>query len=193
MLSCVRVLATPWTIHSPWNAPGQNTAVGSLSLLQGIFLTQDSNPDLPHCRQILYKLSYKGSPRILEWVAYSLLQGIFLTQESNQGLLHCRWILYQLSYWGSPKKLEIWPPQNDWTSKLWNIHIFKDYLAMKRNKLLTCSVTWKSLTATMISERRRIIKEYTLHDSMYVKFYKMQAKLWWQEADQWLHGDRIRG
>ena len=37
--------------HSPWNSPGQNTGVGSLSLLQGIFPTQGSNPGLPHCRQ----------------------------------------------------------------------------------------------------------------------------------------------
>jgi len=42
----------------------------SLSLLQGIFPTQGSNPGLPHCRQILYLLNHKGSPRILEWVAY---------------------------------------------------------------------------------------------------------------------------
>ena len=54
----------------PWNSPGQNTGVDSLSLLQGIFPTQRSNPALPHCRQILYQLSQKGSPRILEWVAY---------------------------------------------------------------------------------------------------------------------------
>ena len=32
--------------HSPWNSPGQNTGVGSLSLLQGIFPTQGSNPGL---------------------------------------------------------------------------------------------------------------------------------------------------
>ena len=41
----------------------------SRSLLQGIFPTQGSNPGLPYCRQILYQLSHKGSPRILEWVA----------------------------------------------------------------------------------------------------------------------------
>ena len=34
----------------------------SLSLLQGIFLTQGSNPGLPHCTRILYQLSHKGSP-----------------------------------------------------------------------------------------------------------------------------------
>ena len=40
--------------YSPWNSPGQNTGVGTLSLLQGIFPTQGSNTGLPQCRQILY-------------------------------------------------------------------------------------------------------------------------------------------
>ena len=53
-----------------WSSPGQNTEVGSLSLLQGIFPTQGSNPGLPHCRRILYQQSHKGSPRRLVWVAY---------------------------------------------------------------------------------------------------------------------------
>ena len=44
----------PHGLYSPWNSPGQNTGVGSLSLLQGIFPTQGSNPGLPHCMQILY-------------------------------------------------------------------------------------------------------------------------------------------
>ena len=62
-------------LYSPWNSPGQNTGMGSLSLLQGIFPTQGSNPGLLHCRWILYQLSHKGSPRILEWVAYSFSRG----------------------------------------------------------------------------------------------------------------------
>ena len=75
--------------------------VGSLSLLQGIFLTQGSNPGLPHHRRILSQLSHKGSPRILEWVAYPFSSGSgFPSQESDWGLLHCRWILYQLRYQG---------------------------------------------------------------------------------------------
>ena len=49
----------------PWNSPGQNTGVGSCSLLQGIFPTQGLNPGLPHCRQILYQLRHQGSRRIL--------------------------------------------------------------------------------------------------------------------------------
>ena len=52
----------PHGLYSPWNSPGQNTGVGSLSLLQGIFPTQGSNPDLLHCRWILNQLSHQGSP-----------------------------------------------------------------------------------------------------------------------------------
>ena len=44
------------------NSPGQNTGMGSLSLLQEIFPTQGFNPGLPHCTWILYQLSHKGSP-----------------------------------------------------------------------------------------------------------------------------------
>ena len=49
--------------YSPWNSRGQNTEVGSLSLLQVIFITQGSNPCLPHCSWILYQLNHKGSPK----------------------------------------------------------------------------------------------------------------------------------
>ena len=75
----------PHRLYSPWNSPGQNTGVGSHSLLQRIFPTLGSNPGLPHC-WILYQLSHKGSPRI------------FPNQEASRGLLHCRQNLYQLSY-----------------------------------------------------------------------------------------------
>ena len=63
--------------YSLWNSPGQNTGVGSLSLHQGIFLTQGSYPGLPHYGWILNQLSHKGSPRILEWVVY------FFSSESS--------------------------------------------------------------------------------------------------------------
>ena len=52
----------PHGLYSPWNSPGQDTGVGNLSLLQGIFPTQGSNPGLPHYRWILYQLSHKGNP-----------------------------------------------------------------------------------------------------------------------------------
>ena len=53
----------PWPARllCPWNSPGKNTGVGCHSLLQGIFLTQGSNPQLLHCRWILYLLSHQGA------------------------------------------------------------------------------------------------------------------------------------
>ena len=76
----------PHGLYSPWNSPGQNTGVGNISLLQGIFPTQGLNPGL-HCRQILYQLSHKGSPRILEWVAYLFSRGS--SQPRNQTGVSC--------------------------------------------------------------------------------------------------------
>ena len=61
------------SIHG--DSPGKNTGVGFHALLQGIFATQGLNPGLLHCRLILYHLSHQGSPRILEWVAYTFSRG----------------------------------------------------------------------------------------------------------------------
>ena len=52
----------PHGLYGPWNSPDQNTGVGSLSLLQGIFPNQGSNQGPLHCRQILYQLS--GKPNV---------------------------------------------------------------------------------------------------------------------------------
>ena len=81
-LSHVRLFATPWTIQfmefsrpdywseSPFPSPGDL-----------------SNPGLPHCRWILYQLSHKGSPRILEWVAYPFSRGPY--RPRNQTRVSC--------------------------------------------------------------------------------------------------------
>ena len=65
-LSRVQLFATPWTVAflHPWDFPSKNTGVGCHFLLQEIFPTQGSNPGLPHCRQTLYCLSHRGSPRV---------------------------------------------------------------------------------------------------------------------------------
>ena len=54
----------PTRLFCPWNSPGKSAGVGSHSLLQGIFLTQGSNPGLSHCRQILYHLSHHAHLKI---------------------------------------------------------------------------------------------------------------------------------
>ena len=87
--SCSLVSDCLWAyqLYSPRNSPGQNTGVGSLSLLQEIFPTQGSNPGLPHCRRILHQLSHKGSPRIPEWVAYPFSSKS--SQPRNQTRVSC--------------------------------------------------------------------------------------------------------
>ena len=61
--------------------------MNSLSLLQGIFPTQGSNPGFQHCRQILYPLSHKGSPETLEWVACPSSRGS--SRPRNQTRVSC--------------------------------------------------------------------------------------------------------
>ena len=86
------------TLHDPMDcsppsssvhrdSPGKNTDMGFHALLQEIFPSQASNPGLPHCRQILYHLSYQGSLRILEWVAYPFSRGS--SQPRNQTGVSC--------------------------------------------------------------------------------------------------------
>ena len=94
---CLAVQSCP-TLHGPMDcspprssvhrdSPGKNTDVGFHALLQGIFPSQGSNPGLPLCGQILYHLSYQGSPRILEWVTYPFSRGS--SQARNQTGVSC--------------------------------------------------------------------------------------------------------
>ena len=64
----------------------KNTGVGSLFLLQGIFSTQRSNWGLLHCRQILFQLSYQGSP-ILHMIVYKYVNPSLLVPPSPS--FHC--------------------------------------------------------------------------------------------------------
>ena len=89
----------PHGLYSPWNSPSQNSGIGSLSLLQGIFPTQRSNPGPQHRRDSL-PAEPQGKPKNTGVGSLSLPQWIFLTQKLDQGLLNCRRILYQLSYQG---------------------------------------------------------------------------------------------
>ena len=95
----------PHGLYSPWHSPGQNTGVGSLSLIQGILPNPGIKPMSPVLQADSLPAEPQGKPKNTGVGSLSLLQRIFLTQELNQGLLHCRWILYQLSYQGGPSSL----------------------------------------------------------------------------------------
>ena len=99
----------PHGLYTPGNSPGQNTGVGSLYFLQGIFLTQGSNPGLLHCRQILYQLSHQGSPwyrdkRVLGFKTdLSIFGCLSLIQKWDFPCLRrsctSAWIVYVRSQW----------------------------------------------------------------------------------------------
>ena len=77
-------LPSPHGLYSPWNSPGQNTGVDSLSLLQGIFPTQEANPGLLHCRRILLSAEPPRKPKNTGVGNPSLVQWIFPNQKLNQ-------------------------------------------------------------------------------------------------------------
>ena len=89
----IQLFATPWNSmeYSPWSSPGQNTGAGSLSLLQGIFLTQESNPGLPHCRQVLYQLSQREAQNTTEGclLTHGLISSPAQTYKAD--FLFCSW------------------------------------------------------------------------------------------------------
>ena len=96
----------PHGLYSPWNSPGQNIGMGSLSLTQGLS-NPGTEPRSPTLQVDSLQAEPQGKPKNTGVCSLFLLQGIFPTQELNQSLLHCRQVLYQLSYQESP-----------WTQKL---------------------------------------------------------------------------
>ena len=89
----------PHGLYSPWNSPGQNAGVGSLSLLQGIFPAPGKiEPRSPALQTDSLPAEPPGKPENTGVGSLPFLQWIFLAQESNRSLLHYRRILYQPSY-----------------------------------------------------------------------------------------------
>ena len=80
-LSCVQLLQSheleSTRLLCPWNSPGKNPGVDCHSLLQGIFPTWRLNPGCLNCRQILYHLSYQGSP-LYDYMPTKNLLSIFI-------------------------------------------------------------------------------------------------------------------
>ena len=80
------------------DTPGKNTGVGWHAIFQGIFPTWGSNLGLPHCRQILYPLSHKGSPSFTTVHKNLGLTGtsvIYVLVNFYQGMVF--WYFYQLA------------------------------------------------------------------------------------------------
>ena len=110
-----------------------NTGVSCYSLLQGIFLTQGSNPSLPHCKQTLYHLSYQGSPRVL--LTYHFYN---INKELNFSHFIC-WLtgsVYPLAHW-------LW--KGGWW--LWRVEIIAENEGKCRLCICVLSGLWKCYNA----------------------------------------------
>ena len=87
----------PSRLLCPWDFPGKNTGVGCYFLLQGIFLTQGSNPNLLgllHHRQILYHWAME-KPTYIQWNIYSAIKkewtNTICSNMNGPRMYHTKW------------------------------------------------------------------------------------------------------
>ena len=130
----------PHWLYSLWNSPGQNTTVGSLSLLQWIFPTQILNPGLPHHRRILYQLRYQGSPIFILQMRKPKIQRLYRVEKDQNPDL---WVSRPgFSYsWLCPRVFmnELFP-----LSELQYLHLSNKMIELSQLCLHTIN-TWKLL------------------------------------------------
>ena len=108
--SCLVLSSSLWPqgLYNPWNSPSQNTGVGSLSLLQGIFPTQGLNPGFLHHRQILYHLIHKGSPFSNPVSGYLISAGCSENNKTYFSPLRLLWARAEVEGEIGDSKLWIW-------------------------------------------------------------------------------------
>ena len=108
----------------------QNTGVGGLSLLQGIFLTQELNRGFLHCRQILYQLNYQGSPSVFPNFRHI-----------------CSWIEEAIANHPHPGRgMETLPSVRSFDTALWPIAVLRLYLLKSDKKTMTKKLRKEFLT-----------------------------------------------
>ena len=143
-------------IECPWNSPGQDTGVGSLSFLQGIFPNPGIKPRSPTLHVDSLPIEPQRKPKNAGVSSLSLLQWIFLTQESNkgQGFLHCRRILHQLSHKGSPRILE------------WEAYLLSSGSSWPRNRTVVSCIAGKFFTSWVTREALQEVGDVSINDSL---------------------------
>ena len=129
------------------NSTGKNTAVGCHAHLQGIFPTQGSKPDLPHCSQILYHLNHQGSPRILEWVAYPFSRRLSWPRNLT-GESHIESIFF--NSWYTEEVLNHLSVQFSSVQSLSRVQLLATPWITARQASLSITISWSSLRLTSI-------------------------------------------
>ena len=165
------------------NSPGWNTDMSCLSLLQGIFPTQESNWGLLHCTWILYQLNHRGNPRILEGVAYPFSSRS--SQPKNRTRVSC----------SAGRFFTNWA-------------IMKHYFCRERQKLVSAGHSgtqdWAAMPPILISQKQRMVsKTFYLPDKYEVNAIRFSNWHWgrvtafslqfhlncWSSAPTWEHSN----
>ena len=98
--SCL--FATPWTVayQAPlsWDFPGNSTGVDCHFPLQGIFPTQGSNPGLSDCRQMLYRLTHRGSQGQYKKLCICILMLMSLRRFPGSKSMHKYLLFYSVQF-----------------------------------------------------------------------------------------------
>ena len=133
---------------SPWDSPGKNTGASCHFLLQGIFLTHESNPSLPRlllCRRILY-----------HWVTGEVHTNVF------RSIIH------------NSQKMETTHQLDEWINKLWYIHVIYYSLTMQRNDLFLDSTDTRYKLDGPCKHSAKwkepVAKGYMLHNFLCIKY-----------------------
>ena len=161
------------SISIPWN-----TAAAAAKSLQSCPTLCDAIDGSP-----------PGSPvpgilqaRTLEWVAISFSNAwkwkVKVKALSPVWLLETSWTT---AHQGSPSMG--FSRQEHWSGVPLSSPSMEYYSALKRNELSIHEITWMNLKILLLSKRSQMKKEYILHDSIFLKFEKMQINFYWQEAD----------
>ena len=187
----------PQGLYSPWNSLGQNTGVGSLSLLQGNLPNPGIEPRSPTLWADSLPAEPPEKPRNTGVGSLFILQWIYLTQESNRGLLHCRRILYQLSYEGSLRSpytcTYIYTHTCTFRSELWIralctfavLQVSRDVKALAQTLWLHADSSWSFSTADLVQEGAKWIPEWTSRQLPRVEVFS--------QLGSWNHGARGSG
>ena len=115
--------------------PGKNTGVGCHALLQGICPNQESNPGLPHCRWILYYLSYQRSPELLHDPAIPP-QGIYPEKNMIRKDIYTTMFIEALFTITKAWKQLKCPSTEEWIKKMWYVYTMEYFLIISNNEIM---------------------------------------------------------
>ena len=129
----------------PWKTPGKNTGGGSHSVLQGIFLTQGSNPDLLYCSRFFTICATREAPILPYDPAIPQLGTYFektvIQEETRSPVFLTTALLTVARRWHQAKC-----PPTDEQMEMWYICVVEYHSATKRNKTIPLAETWLDLT-----------------------------------------------